>query len=599
MEMKGLFQKYRLNLLTGCLLLVFGICGCEQEVLIDQKTETTDHTDAICIVTRVSSDIGAGEAKASDKENAIRSLRLFVFSSDGKTMLLNKYFLTSDAAGEIPSNTFTYFVKTADDEFKISELLKKQNIIICLVANELKSMDGTLTYEQVRDARLDFSSIYDSNGMLDISLAGQGNASNKGYIPMYAETKSLSTDEWNAGQGKIINMSLIRSVAKVVLQITKGTLSGNDWDNNVEVTFKEASVVRIPQYGFMGLGALPYEGSQISTTTSPFDSYVVSKSSSLPSSKQLVFYVPEFIMSQSNNQQYSYLQITADYHTDTEDLKTTYKIPLGNGVQQLYNNSGKQINDLSQSELSLTRNTQYNVNATVSSIGTLAIFQIELNVTGWTKTEEISGSVNTPVLNVTSKDIPMSVETVRVFFWTNQEEVFIEEEGIAYDGSKFNVNNLFDNLAGQGVSNFHLFKSQESSYYPYNGYMDIKFVSSDTYNNNNKYTLILNAGGLKRTVVIESNPVVAQIIFNANGGSGSTNPCEVRYSQLEGMAILGKEITVHSVDIPVFISPSGMVFSGKWTYTSSGAEVPDDGNGNLTVTLHGSTTYLSALWIDK
>ena len=129
--------------------------------------------------------------------------------------------------------------------------------------------------------------------------------------------------------------------------------------------------------------------------------------------------------------------------------------------------------------------------------------------------------------------------------------------------------------------------------------MDIKFVSPDTYNNNRKYTLTLNAGGLKRTVVIESNPVVAQIVFNANGGSGSPLPCEVRYSQLEGKVILGKEITVQSVDIPVFTPPSGMVFSGKWTYVSSGAEVPDDGNGNLTVTLHGSSTHLSALWIDK
>lgn len=585
--MRCLFKTYSLTGILYSLTLIVS-WSCSQPTTGDTPDYGNDGS-TILISTR------AGE----DTESAIRTLRLFVFAESDGRMLINKSYQTSNALPGIPANTYTYFVRNGE-QYDISEILPKVAIKVILVANEPTSLDGPFTIDNLRGKILNFYSMYGSGGQMDIKIDGSSSTSNKGYIPMYAESAFLIHHDWSAFNGKTVNMSLIRTLSKITLQVSKGTLAGGDFEPGDKLKINSASVKFVPEFDYLGDSSFPYENDGVSLATQTFGQPIeIEASGGALTTDRLTFYMPEHIISDASfkNKKYTYIQINATFHSgDTgEDINSVYKIPIGNGVHKLYTGStAGDISILSKEDLTVSRNTTYNVDAEVSTHGKLEIFQVKVGIVPWEGEEEMDGSVDTPLLNVTNTMVRMSQKVVRVHFWSNQPALYVEAEG-EKDGNAIHVNDEFVDLSGisgQSTTHFKLYADTDNDHLPYNGYIDIELKNSADYDTEHAYLLTLKAGDIKRTIRISTNPVMGEIIFDANGGTG-TFTREVRYKDLEGKELTEVSISVENPEAGI-TPPTGKRFLA-WVYSSDETPVTIDKN-KIIIQLRGYSTAIKALW---
>lgn len=588
--MRWVFNKYNLSGIFYGLILLLGY-ACSRNGEDSVLSVVSGDQNAVRISVRVSGD-------ATVAESAVRTLRLFIFSVDDGSMLLNKYYLTSEAKTEIPSDSYTYFANVAG-EYKISEMLSKGSIRIVLVANEPMTLGGNYTLEKLKGMIVNYYDLYNNSGTLNIVIDATSQSSNKGYIPMVAESDALTRHEWDASAGKVVTMQLVRTLAKATLQISYNKNSGVFEHPDDKVTITGATVKFVPIYGYLGFPTKPYEAEQVNISGKVFDMpLVITPTTDKLVSNTLSFYLPEHTLSDVtyNNKKYTYLQINATYYSGDikKDYNSTYKIALGDGVGGLASLSD--VNTLSKEGLAVSRNTIYEVKAQVTTHGKLDIFQVEVGVVPWQKAEDVGGDIEAPVLNITGTEVRMSQKTVRVHFWSNQSSLFIGERGEQDGGIDFGVNDIFQDLTSTDNSgNFHLYAESDKEYEAYNGYLDIEFKDPAAYTQEHTYTLTLNAGGLKRAITVISNPRVGEIVFDANGGSGSYT-YDIKYVELTGNPLYNAEITLTDPKAR-FTPPAGKEFL-MWVYSNGESEVKSE-NGNCIVTLAGYTTKVKALWKNK
>ena len=598
MKMYCVIRERFAALVLSPLLLLAG--GCQKE----SAGPDPNGADGALVISAKASEPG------TDAENAIRTLRLFVFSTDDGTMLLNKMYKTADAAADVPQGSYTYFVNQGG-AYRISEMLPKQNINVMLLANETAAMDGDYTMDQVRDFQLRYYNQYGSTDVMDVKITGTDNgADNRGYVPMFTEIGELSLFQWNAGNGRIVDMPLKRNLAKVALKLEAGAINDPAFQvGRDKITIKSASVVRIPQFSYVGDVSLTYAGPLISSATKTFSQPIETDGTTTgQTTDQLTFYVPEYVIAQdyADNGQYTYIQVNAEYYSaDTgETISSVYKIPLGNGVNKLYDASAPaDLKDLTREDFVVSRNTLYNVQATVSSKGTLQVFQVTVGIEPWTAGEDVNVDSDTPLLNVSNLSVDMSASKVRVYFWTNQANSYIEAAGKKNATADFDVNTVFSDLsgtAGANTGNFHIYAAGEDKQYPYNGYIDLRFADAATYSGDSDiYTLMLNAGGLRRSISVQANPVMGTIVFDANGGTTADGTGSVvhsvKYGELGGNALVGSTLSVADPQ-GQFTAPTGKAFL-YWSYSKTGVPAVNAPTlGSCQVVPTGTTTTVYAIW---
>lgn len=581
--MKCSLKKYSWE----CVLyvLVVAMTGSCTRSTLDNTPDYTGNGEVLSLSTRA-------PGNADDAESAIRTLRLFIFSTSDGSMLLNKLYKTSEANPDIPVGTYSYFARV-NDNYRISELIPKVEIKVVLVANELIALSGSYTLESLKGTVLNYYDIYGGSGTMDITIDGQDANSNKGYIPMYAESDGLTNYEWNAGNGVIVDMPLKRTLSKVILQISKEDGKPNFTNSGDKLTISGASVMFIPMYSYLGDSTLTYEAERVTSKKQDFSPILeITPMSGSITSNSLVFYLPERILSDVayKNKKYTYIQVYATYYSKDEDktYNSTYKIALGNGVT----GSEPDVTSLSKADLSIGRNKIYNVQAKVTTTGKLEILQVKVEIAPWGGTKDVVGDITAPLLNITKNYVEMSQKVVRVHFWSNLPDISLEAQG-KKDGGDFDVNTIFKDLVGSG-SNFKLFVGGDADFKAYNGYMDLEFLDANTYNQDGTYTLTINAGGLKRTVTVIANPKVGEIIFDANGGTGSFTH-EVKYVDLNGNSLTASDIDI-TVPMNSFTPPAGKEFL-MWVYSNGEVEVPGDvTTGAYKVRPTGYTTKIKAFW---
>ena len=472
--------------------------GCKNDDIISASQQVGDDESVIMIRTR------AGSALSPEEE--IHSLRLFVFAqqADGTyTLALNKLFNTSEAtssASGLPSGFVEYFIKNTDTgNYNIAKILKKNTIRVLVVANELNPLDKITTIEDVQKTTLDFFKTYGS-GTMDIKIDNNGPGS-KGYIPMYTETEPITPYEWDGLSGKVITLDLVRTLAKVTLQITGFDVSGDPLATNGTISINSVSVMRVSQSELLGVPS-EYEGGFVNTAIQKFDIPVTSTNTS---SNQLTFYIPEYIVSEANKDDglYSYLQLNAVYkaNTDGKESVSTYKILLGNGMKDIYSKGTPVLNldaviaGCTKEDLTVSRNKSYNYDVKVSTTGALAVMKVLVGITDWTE-QNINGDIDRPCLSLSriswTYDYAIT-EKNRIYFWTNVKDLTFEPIVKHSSQGDLSIDDVFSK------HEITLFKNNDLTY-PYNGYID--FVAKNNMTAGDVIVATINAGGLKRNISI-------------------------------------------------------------------------------------------------
>lgn len=569
--------------------------GCSKE-LAPAVSDDDPAMVPLRITTRASLD-------GTSAENAIRTLRLIVFSADGGKQLFNKLYLTSSAANSVTPGEATYFV-TDGNGYAISELLPKQKIKLVVVANELAPLNMADNDDYMRGQVINYFEKYATNGLLNIVIDGKAADTNLGYMPMIAKTDYLEPYQWGASDAGAIEMGLVRNPAKVTVRLRGGNKSDLTINPGDKIEIQSAAIYRMPQLSYLGYIGLNYSGGLVSGITQAFKSPItVDDTGAQPATDQLSFYIPEYMIGEQNakNGLYTYLQINAVYTSNdtNEQINSVYKIPLGDGVQKLYDGSNTTVDNLTSADLTISRNTCYDIDATVTTIGTLSGLQIVMTIEPWKEADPVDGSDKTPRLNIGSLQVKMDEQKARLYFWTNQSQVTIEPQA-EKNGTPVNVADIFDGLTGASASNLHLFSQGEDLYYPYRGYVDFEFTDAGLYTGaTDTYTVVFNAGGLKRTVAVIANPVVARVIFDGNGGTladGSGQlACDVHYSDLKGNPLNTATID-YTNPKDDFTPPTGKTFS-VWAYSlTEDIYVTGSNTETCSVSLTGTVTTAYARW---
>lgn len=581
-----------LALAAGLSVLLFGACS---ESLSAPESPPASGSGALMITAKAT-------APGTAAENAIRTLRLLVYSVDGGELLVNKLLMTEDALTEIPSGTYTYFA-VVNGQYTISEMLPKKAIRAYLVANETRSFDPKPTEEQVRDRQVNLYAIYGTGGTLDIPVIGTDPASNRGYIPMFAQSETMEPYQW-AGGGKVVRMEMERTLAKVTVRIKGGAMTDPVFTPGDKISIKSAAIVHIPQYFYLGNSAFSNSASLISTSVQPFATPIEIDGVSESATDQLTFYIPEHIISQAyvDNGQYTYIQVDGEYYSSDagETIRNVYEIPLGNGVGKLYDAvNPARIEDLTVPDLTVSRNVHYDVEAQVATIGKLEGLQVVVKVLDWDGEEQVNGDVDAPLLNVSSVSVVMINNKTRVSFWTNRSNVYVEPTLKTYHESGYvgnhQANTIFTDISGApgvSTSKFKLYANGENKYYPYNGYIDLEFINPPTTRSTagpvDSYEIVLNADGLRRTIQIRPNKETVLYFRTTEGAGVGVFETSIWTSDLGG----GNKVYIEDPRAK-FTPLPGRVFTGWSTSPNNVPNIPVVGT-KLEITLPAATLW--ACW---
>lgn len=323
---------------------------------------------------------------ASNPEHDITSLRMLVFNAQDKSLLVNTKFEPSAVYDPIANS---YLLKATIKNIKA--------VRVFVIANERATwtMEPSITYAGIKKLEADY---YDK-------LNDQSNVA----IP-FLMLASIDQDIPTPPAANIErNLSLVRNVVKVSLSLRQKLMlvQGSKQEG---LTFKRAFIERVPKKGFLFTGST-YDAAQGFTQTAAYDLEAIGSSPDLAReystlNQDLTFYIPEHIL--TDKSQYSRLIITATKNTTDDMSAVTYEIPLGNGVQKLYDPISPITKDqLTTTDLSAARNTHFVINATVG----LFDISTSIKVKDWIE-KEIQGEITAPYLNISSIEEDVRATTV-------------------------------------------------------------------------------------------------------------------------------------------------------------------------------------------
>lgn len=507
---------YKVPVIALLLLMVLWQ-GCSKDPVTSETELPDDGERAVMLIST--------RANSSDPDDAIRTLRLFIFAvnSDGTSRrVLNKLLKTSEAddANTETSNSFkSYFIKGKEgdeDKYQIAEILTKETVKVILVANELTDMSRFSSIDDIRNSQADFYDTYGSSGLMNINITGLDGGNNQGYIPMYAESGLLAPNAWDASNGKTVDLNLIRILSKVTVQL-KVNLSA-DVANNGTLSIKGISIIRAPKWCVMGNPSEYSDNILVSTNTQSLpDPGLANNETAGP----FTFYIPEYILSENNWEKglYSYIQLNATYKgTNDSPITSTFKILLGDNVRKYYEGNGTSTKDeevtednvtkkLSKEDLTISRNMHYTFDTEVTTAGTLALMQVKVSIRPWEE-KSVDGDINPPNLNLSAINWQYktgSGDVNRIYFWTNIANPYIETANVSVSkegetAQTVNLTDVFEGIESPTGSNFHLFNEGNDLNFPYNGYFDL--AVKPAYASGYTIVMIFNAGGLKRTITV-------------------------------------------------------------------------------------------------
>lgn len=474
------------------LLIAIVLIGCAKE--IDIKPDTADENMATLIIQTKTLDITSEIAAA---ERIVKKLRLMVFDEYG-VQVFNRLYIDPETISQNEGNIYS-----------IRERLPKTlgNIRICLVANEFSSWNlgrttNKVTYTMLQNKVLNFErdcpDLFSGNNM-DINI-GDGNCL------MFSDAGAYYFGE--NGVQIATPVELVRTLAKISLTLSydQNNFAGINFTGGERFELIKASVHHQPVESYLTPAVYNYDNF-ISSTAKPF-SY--DSNNITPTTNTLTFYIPEHLISTENMilGQYTLLQVWGRYvKSNGLPLDVSYHIPIGNGVQKLYDGKGLFIKDLNTADLTITRNTHYVFTGTINKLGELDGLQLYLQVKDWEDGGYIDVEHPAPWLNVS--DIVVTAPA-QIYFWSNTPNISVVSDYCKklINGNKEDiaggVSVILNKLVGTDKTNLELLSSGDGSIYtPYNGFLKLEPIISDQIDEGiNTFFIQLNANGLKREIKV-------------------------------------------------------------------------------------------------
>lgn len=439
--------------------------------------------------------IGTRALNTSDPDSKIVRLRVMAFSKMTGNISSNKLYSTE----QLVTNPITHTIKTGTYDF-------------VFIANEPQAITATL--EGVKRA----------NALSNIVLAASSFIESED-IPMYKRYDNvtvLADDEGISVDGGAtlstwavkLDRLAIRMSVTLTADSDLGTLTGVTFSNlpqgvvltgeNYTGTWSEANN-RTVTAGFEPLTApeLTTAGAAWGRKTSTTTRII------LPAN----IFTPETTEAKA-------VRMTVNFSDDS-----SYTGTLG------YN---PQLNNFS-----LPANNHYTINFKLERGGGT---EVRIEAEDWDSVD-VEGDLLNRILNVSTIKANITDNTpARIYFWSNQQNVFVEKQGY-YGTTLFDdVNLVFDNLWGDPATNV-VYADDYSGDGPANsvGYIEITPAAGLTYDQNGAYKIYLNAGGLKREITVNLNlnspmGVCSDVLYFDASGTMRVGKYGIDFYSIEDMA---------------------------------------------------------------
>ncbi|MEG0655948.1 MAG: hypothetical protein RR465_02870 [Mucinivorans sp.] len=358
-------------LVTLGTLLVVGGCSRSNQLVIEPIEQSTLSIRAMAVAD-----------PGTTPEAQINSLRVLIFQSN--------------AAGQ---DLGLYYNKPQNWAEPLNIRLPLGYVRIVMVANELPAFDlpNCRSMNQLKSLKIATPNVI------------------KPPFVMYA-TKLVQV----TAATEPVTLDLIRTVAKVTFNVTSDFLA-----TGVPVELDKLIVSSMPASSF--LEAQPYIASggfinPVSWIFSPASvNYTPTGLSTINGG--LVFYIPEYLVDQTAGTR---TRLTLVLHTKSKPtVPITYDIILCDGMDRLYGSSASiPLASLSASELSISRNMHYKIDARIVSAKDHN-FGINVVVQDWRVDSEVDGSLGDEGYFQCSPSVVKikAGQTVRVDFWTSKTPI--------------------------------------------------------------------------------------------------------------------------------------------------------------------------------
>ena len=483
------------------ILPVVLIASCTNDIA--SENELTDANSAVLtILTRT----GNNDDPGLESERIVKKLRMIVFNSSGN-QVGTFYYSGTELENALKTNGGTY---------SITERFPKNlgQMRVCLIANEPASWNlgrpGGITYGLLENKMISYTDDYDfinnNNNSDDLNLYISAND----YFLMNAE-KTV-----NFGSGNITlgyELPLERTVAKVTVAFSYDQIVGVNFDNGDSFLLKNVSIQNQPIYSHL------YNKEYSSDTYFP-TSYKNIVSNNGTGTKittdSIVFYIPEHYLSDDafNADLYTYIEVLAEHVSGGVAMPVTYRIPLGEGVQNIFDDAAYSPQ---KADYSIVRNHHYIVNGTITKLGEKDGVQANVQIQSWKTGDNIVINKPTPYLNVSDINLQREVSVLQpavkdqIYFWSNQPQDSITVENITAKCYNANGDQIGDLAYFLGLSPNNSLNIQKISYLPTtnakvffenNGYVDVDLNSQHMPSGRLEVTFYLRAGNLKRKINI-------------------------------------------------------------------------------------------------
>ncbi|GEM_PF-1899207 len=281
-------------------------------------------------------------------DNKIVSARLIIFDTKTHRVLINTY----KSPAEINSSSIISF----------KEIVKVGNIDLFLIANEISTwslnsfnVGSIISPEQLKNKILSFSTYPSVSESQQIPMFGK-------FENIYIDTKGRTF----LSNGQEIDLSsatpgtVERLYSKVSLNINCDFSKLLNDGEAIEI--ESVSMVRMPKSSFLSPGR--YKGSSTSD-------FIMNAASISPTSSNIgsngfnmnyLFYIPEYLV--DNTTLYNYLSVVTRLK-ETPSTKKSFKIAVCDSIKN--NNAYLLGGTANASELTVSRNTHYNIKATIVS----------------------------------------------------------------------------------------------------------------------------------------------------------------------------------------------------------------------------------------
>ncbi|MEG1623161.1 MAG: hypothetical protein RR330_07340 [Alistipes sp.] len=305
---------------------------------------------------------------------------------------------------------------------------------------------------------------------------------------MYSDSVVNVTETQNT-----FTIPLVRTVAKVTLN-----LKCSYADLGESITLKSVTIRNLPKVSY--LVTQPYNGSTgfYAGTAVAMDyasgNVIYTADELKTKAGGVVFYIPEY--QAANVGTYMYLDIVAA-PTNNPSRTLRYRIVLGNGAYKLYTTPPASIESLTAQDLSITRNNNYILNATIRTLDQVDL-AVKMTVADWTVDNSTNGWMVPPYINVSLQTMNFDrAKPFRVYFWTNQETAVVVNELYVHDPTGARLTTVAGTLVGLPAGENFYFNPATGM-----GYIDI-VVKSQTaipLKLNDVLWFTFKAGNLRRSL---------------------------------------------------------------------------------------------------